>query len=232
MLDSFYAEALGCEPQDLNSGQVLVITNEGIAQVCIAAGSPLALLAVDTGRGAVFSARPDIAPLLHHLVGAAECPVLDGRLCSLVEDAIGSVVRGWWFRGKRLYCDAARFRDQTIGEVRTVTTTDEAAAALHRRWGGEVFGQIVDGRVVAWAAVKPFSHIEWDLRVDTLEEFRGRGYAKSVVSAAVKHILSRDRIAGWGCDRTNIASLRTAESVGFEVYGLDFGCVVEEGMQP
>ncbi len=226
-LDQFYAAVLGCSPEDLNASGAVVVPNPAISQVRIAAGSPLALYAVDKGTGAVFSVRPDLAGLVERVVRGTPSAALEGPLCDAVERALEGLHGGWWFRGIRLYCDSHSFRDQRQGTVRAVTHTDKTAQEMHRKWGGEVFGQIVGGETVAWAAVKPFSDIEWDLRVDTLPDFRGRGYAKSVVSAAVEHIISHGRIAGWGCDRTNRASLRTAEAVGFREYGLDFGFVEE-----
>ncbi|MCE5324210.1 GNAT family N-acetyltransferase [bacterium] len=73
--------------------------------------------------------------------------------------------------------------------------------------------------------MKPLSDVVWDPTIQTLPEYRGMGYAKSAVSAAVKYILDNGKIATWGADRTNIASLHTAHALGFQDYGLDFGCV-------
>jgi RimJ/RimL family protein N-acetyltransferase len=105
---------------------------------------------------------------------------------------------------------------------------DDHALLLHSTWGGKVFGQIADGKVVSWAAVKPLSDVVWDLSIETVPEHRGRGYARSAVSAALRHVFASGRLAGWGCDRTSVASLRTALSVGFRRYALDFGCVEVE----
>ncbi|MGB9620497.1 MAG: GNAT family N-acetyltransferase, partial [Armatimonadota bacterium] len=130
----------------------------------------------------------------------------------------------FWFRGFRLYCDPASFIDRTFGDVRDVSNEDARARQMHGFWGGPVFGQIVDGKAVALCAVKPLSDVVWDLSVETLPNYRGKGYAKSTVSAALRYCLDNGRIAGWGCDRDNTASLRTALSVGFKHYALDFGC--------
>ena len=123
-----------------------------------------------------------------------------------------------------LYCEPGGFTDCSFGEVRDVADRDESAWHMRDTWGGPVFGQIADGKVVTWCAIKPLSDIVWDLSIETHPQYRGRGYAKSTVSAALKHVFANDRLVGWGCDRDNPASLRTALSVGFKHYALDLGC--------
>ncbi len=110
-------------------------------------------------------------------------------------------------------------------ETREISPAEDLrAAALHSTWGGKVFGRLIDGQVVSWVAVKPLSEVVWDLSVETLPEHRGQGHAKWAVSLALRFVFQEGRLAGWGCDRDNMASLAVARAVGFEEYALDFGC--------
>lgn len=221
-LDIFYAGALDCAPVDLRSGELKIVPCSDI-DIEFAKGYPLAVYGVDTGEGTVLAVQAELATALAGL----EFSTLDNPDCDALERILNPHIQGLdWFRGIRLYCDSTTFTSRRIGEVRAVTQDDPTACELHAKWGGEVFGQVVDGGVVSWAAVKPLSDIVWDLRVDTLPEHRGRGYAASVVSAAISHILDSGRITGWGTDRYNTASLKTAQAVGFAHYALDFGCVL------
>ncbi|MBN1321318.1 MAG: GNAT family N-acetyltransferase [Thermoleophilia bacterium] len=224
LLDAFYAGSLGCSPEDLNAGRLIVVESD-VQSIRFAKGSPLALYALAKPSGAVIAVRPGRGLVLKEAVGASIG--LDEATCEAIERAVSPHVSvGFWFRGVRLFCDPDSFRDCAAGDVREIRPhEDERALLLHRSWGGKVFGQLVGGRVVSWAAVKPLSDVVWDLSIETLPGHRGRGYGKSAVSAALRHIFANGRLAGWGCDRDGVASLETAESVGFQYYALDFGCV-------
>ncbi len=225
-LDRHYAEALGCTPDELNSGRLVVVGNDQVGAIRFAKSVPLVLLAIGKGDGAVISVEPRFQVRVAEAVRELEGRSLDHRVCDAIQGAVGlSVNEPLWFRGQRLYCEPERFVDQGSGIVRDVTEEDAHAGELRSKWGGRVFGRVVDKMVVSWAAIKPLSDIVWDLSVETLAEHRGRGYARSVVTEAVRFIFSNGRLAAWGADRMNVASLATARSVGFVDYGLDFGCV-------
>jgi GNAT superfamily N-acetyltransferase len=224
LLDRHYSDALGCTSEQLNSGKLIVVESEHVKGIRFAKGAPLALFSIGKGEGAIVSVLPHLKNDVSNAL--IKSTSLDDQACEALEKAVSPLIKiRLWFKGHRLYCDQRSFIDCSIGEVRDVTDDDEIAAGIHARWGGRVFGQTVDGKVVSWAGVKPFSGIAWDLTIQTLPEYRGRGFAKSAVSAAVRYILDNGKVATWGTDRTNTASLRTAHSVGFQDYGLDFGCV-------
>jgi GNAT superfamily N-acetyltransferase len=173
----------------------------------------------------VISVRPGLAAVVKEAISGAR--ILDDATCCALERAVtplGAVES--WFRGVRLYCEPSSFVDCSMAGVTELQPYDgESVALLHSRWGGKVFGHLVDGRAASWAAVKPLSDIVWDLSIDTLPEYRRCGYAKSAVSAALKHTFANGRLAGWGCDRENAASLCVSAAVGFRHYGYDVGCV-------
>jgi hypothetical protein len=51
--------------------------------------------------------------------------------------------------------------------------------------------------------------------INTLPEYRQRGYAKTVVGALIKRLLDTHKAPIWSCSATNIASQKLAASVGF-----------------
>ncbi|OFX15122.1 MAG: hypothetical protein A2Z18_02235 [Armatimonadetes bacterium RBG_16_58_9] len=223
VLDRHYAEALGCTVEDLNSGKLIVVGND-MHKIDFAKDVPLALFAFTRRSGGVVSVKPCLVGEVERaMAGASE---LDDPTCVAVRHAVSGLVEAEvWFLGARLCCDPGSFVDKTAGTIREVTREDAYASRLHGKWGGPVFGCIEDGLVVSWAAVNPLSDIVWDISVETLPEYRGRGCAKSAVSAALQFIFDNGKLAAWGCDRTNAASLATARSLGFQDYALEFGCV-------
>ena len=56
----------------------------------------------------------------------------------------------------------------------------------------------------------------WEvIAVDTREEYRRQGMAKSVVSFVTEYILQHVKVASYTCRENNIASIGTAQNVGF-----------------
>lgn len=225
IMNNFYAQALGCTPAALEADGVTIVPNEDM-DIRIAKGIPLALYAIIQPWGTVIAVKPELSDQLSQLIQKLHAVTFTNEVCDeLVRELTPLLHTPDWFIGCRLFCEASSFIDRSFGNVHAVTHEDPYAIELNHKWGGKVFGQIVDNRVVSWAAVKHISDITWDLRVDTLPEYQGKGYAKSVVSAAVKHIFDNGKLAGWGTDRTNTGSLRTANAVGFQTYSLDIGCI-------
>lgn len=224
-LDRHYADLLCCTPEQLNGTCIIVVAHPDMRRIRFAHGLSLAIYAMSKSKGAVFAVKPELAEKLPEVIGIMENCTLDDRLCSEVERRLGPYIdANFWFRGYRLFCEPSGFVDCSFGEVRDVSNEDESAWHMRNVWGGPVFGQIVDGKPVTWCAVKVLSDKVWDLSIETHPDYRGRGYAKSTVSTAVKYCFAHGRLVGWGCDRDNVASLRTALAVGFRHYALDFGC--------
>lgn len=226
LLDAFYAASLGCAPEDLNASGLRVV-EATLGAIRFAKGYPLLVYGLAKPAGGVIAVRPGWRKTIEGMIRGAT--TLDDVTCAALEETLSPLLgSSSWFSGTRLFCEPATFVDCRTGEVREISPgEDEKTLLLHDRWQGKVFGQIIEGRIVSRAAVKPLSCRVWDIAVETEPDHRGRGYARSVVSAALVHIFACGVLAGWGCDRTNFASLHVARAVGFRPYGLDFGCIAE-----
>ncbi len=226
ILDNYYARELGCDAEDFYSGRLSFIEHSSVAAIKWAKGTPLCLFSVSKETGGVVSLVPELTCESDGLETIIDSPYADDATSDLIEKTITPYIhKPDWFRGVRYFCDGPTFIDKRHGDVRESTYSDDMSRELKDKWHGKVFAQHVGGLPVSWAAIKPLSEVCWDLRVDTLPEYRGHGYGASVVSAAVDEILSHNKIAAWGTDRYNIASRKTAESVGFVFYAWDLGCI-------
>jgi GNAT superfamily N-acetyltransferase len=55
----------------------------------------------------------------------------------------------------------------------------------------------------------------WDISVETLEAYRGRGFAGLCARRLIRYYRSLGRSPVWGAFESNVASLRAAKTVGF-----------------
>jgi len=124
-------------------------------------------------------------------------------------------------------CNAALVRRHAHGD--RLCLTDErlpAAEGLrlptHCFPNGLVFGVVEGGQVVSVAYAHRTGLMEdqvADLGVETAERHRRCGYAQTVVSAVVTEITRSGGEAVYFCGSDNLASMATARSVGFVLYG-------------
>ncbi|MCC6483263.1 MAG: hypothetical protein IT209_00320 [Armatimonadetes bacterium] len=225
VLDEHHASLLGCSAEDLRSGELRVVKSPH-RNIRIAKGCPLPAFAMDTGEGTLYSVRPDLCEAVSDAVRSSQN--LNEVTCQRVETALaGWVSEVEWFRGVRLWLDTQHFIDCQKNGVVDISESHATGKNLRRIWGGPVFAHLIDGAPVSWAAVKLIGQKVWDVGcVETLPGFRGQSYARSVVSVALKYIFDAGRLACWGTDADNAASLRTARALGFQRYALEHGCFV------
>lgn len=142
-------------------------------------------------------------------------------------------VRGWshyilW------YCDPGGWTAEADEHVRAITEDDRQLWRQWQSWPGpmvgpgvkerfeiaDAFGYVLDGRLVSAAQVEASSReFAWEYGVDTLPEFRGRGFATAVLNRVTSLIMERGRIAWHYCDHYNRPSRRLPEKLGCYRYG-------------
>lgn len=77
-----------------------------------------------------------------------------------------------------------------------------------------------DGKVVCYAGLNDVCEDDgfYEITVECEEAYRGNGYAKACVARLTQHILSHGERVKYLCTSDNIASIHTAQAVGFQPY--------------
>lgn len=138
-------------------------------------------------------------------------PALQARLLALPRETIFNdheTVKGILAPCERMWVGKSYFfvRDPWPGEYQNVEQ-------MGNNWVIKVDGAVAS---VAWT-VRGNDRAE-EVAVETSESFRGRGYARQVVSAWAHSVLSKGRVAFYSHNWDNLASEALAHSLGLVQY--------------
>ena len=224
-LDQFHAAELDCDVALLRQPGVHLIASPRRARAGWG-GYTIPIIALATRQGGVVSCRPDLAEAVRRELGDAEPeqPLTQGQFERLRRLARRVVPYVYSLSGYALYCDRASFRPHAEPAERLLPG-DRRGQDLRRRFDGEIF--VIDGvrgEIAAWSAIKLKWPDVWEIAVVTEAPYRGRGYARRVVSAATRHILDQGRLPLYVHDRTNLASAKVCRALGYVEYGEQFFC--------
>jgi RimJ/RimL family protein N-acetyltransferase len=140
-------------------------------------------------------------------------------------------LRGWCHY-LHWYCDPASFSRKRDEHVHPITEDRPEIWRQWQRWPGpmvgprlqdrdeiaDAFGCILEGKIVSAAQVEASpADFAWEYGVDTLPEYRCRGYATAVARAATAFIIEQGRVP-WHY-HYNKASRRLPEKTGCFQYG-------------
>jgi RimJ/RimL family protein N-acetyltransferase len=89
------------------------------------------------------------------------------------------------------------------------------------RWRQPCLAIVADGRLASLCYSARNTPIAAEAGVDTLEEFRGRGYAPAVVAAWARVVREEGRIPLYSTSWDNLASRSVACKLGLVLYGAD-----------
>ncbi|MGG7163109.1 GNAT family N-acetyltransferase [Clostridium ihumii] len=73
----------------------------------------------------------------------------------------------------------------------------------------------IEGEIAAVAGADNYNEPLWQIGIDTVGEYRGQGLAKVLIQQLANEILKLDKIPYYTTWSANIASMRSALSVGF-----------------
>jgi len=220
-LDAYADDVLACPPAVARRGGVHVLA---AARRALPAwhGYTMPIVALSFAPGAVVACRTDLADqLLGQLGSDSHQPYLDGPAFRRLWRAIQHCMpNAFTLAGDFRAADAATFSPSpTVDRAEQIAEDDPAALHLRTRFDGAIFGvRGPHGRLVSWAALKLKSDLVWELAVATEADYRGRGYARDVVSAAAGFTLDHNRLPIYIHDRDNSASAFVARAVGFQLY--------------
>lgn len=120
-------------------------------------------------------------------------------------------------------CDKTSFRSADTGKVRWLDWGDVYYPHSREKyeemlyWGNVRMGAIIeDGKIVAQAYAQQRSKdVTEVVSVNTLPPFRGKGYARAVVSFLTAHILADGRTATMETRNDNLAMIHVADTIGY-----------------
>ena len=241
-LDSFYSEWLGCSLKDVKSGETCIVTSE----LCLHREGYRVIfpfLFLCSGCRYVISVRPDLKEIISNIIHESSDAMV------LFRDDVVSSIESWCqdvipdnvvtglerYHALVRYVDNEHFRSFTVPECRRLTSEDQNLVEEMNKickFGcpeesikdGTAFGVIIDNKIVSRSSTMPTPDatskygLVW-LSVETLPEYRQRGYAKAVVSGTTETILSRGQISVYSHATCNKASENTAKALGYQLYG-------------
>jgi GNAT superfamily N-acetyltransferase len=169
------------------------------------------------GTGVIVSASADLLPYLKtQLDGkrrdeAFDMPFIDGRGICFLPDKIESipvpdVFNVTLLEGARIHSlyEGERFRNALGNDVNNPRPDVLAYVAK------------VDDAVVGVAGASADCEMMWQMGIDVIAEYRGRGLASALVARLAKEILRRGKVPYYGASVSNTASLRVACNVGMK----------------
>jgi RimJ/RimL family protein N-acetyltransferase len=77
------------------------------------------------------------------------------------------------------------------------------------------FSLFVEGQIAAMAFAACVHGSQWEIGIETVPEFRGRGYAAQVCAAFIDHCIAQGWEPVWACRKENTGSYLLAQSLGF-----------------
>jgi GNAT superfamily N-acetyltransferase len=185
-------------------------------------GYTLPIVALSYAPGAVIACRPDLVePLRAELGSDIHQPYLDGPAFRRLWRAVKRCgPHAFTLAGDLRAVDRATFAPTgTMTRAEHMAEDDPSALHLRARFDGAIFGvRGPRGRLISWAALKLKSDRVWELAVATEADYRGRGYARDVVSAAAAYTMEQGRLPAYIHDRDNGTSAFVARAVGFQLY--------------
>jgi GNAT superfamily N-acetyltransferase len=220
-LDVYAEQTLTCPPAATRAGGVHLLASRERGLPAWH-GFSLPIIGLSFSTGAVIACRPDLVQRLAAEMGSDQhLPFLDGPAMRRLLRSVRRVLpNAFALAGDLRAADAASFLPSpTEARAELIPRDDPSALHLRTRFDGPVFG--VRGprsRVISWAALKLKAPSVWEIAVATEADYRGRGFARDVVSAAARHTLEQGKTPIYVHDRDNSTSAFVARAVGFHTY--------------
>ncbi|HGJ66129.1 TPA: GNAT family N-acetyltransferase [bacterium] len=242
-LDSFYSECLGTPVNKIKSGKIKIVSSERRLTREEGYGVIFPFLLLYSSNRCIISVRPDLIDLVSALIhdetdakmlfNDAGGKIVESLCRSVIPKDFSSRLRSVY--SLELFVDRDQFRQYNIPECRRLTKDDHELIDEMNEISdftcpdecikdGTAFGVFVDGKIVARSTTihTPIATQKYNLvwiGVETLPEYRQKGYAKAVVSGTTDALLLRGQTPVYTHAVWNVASGRTAKALGYQLYG-------------
>jgi hypothetical protein len=221
-VDAYWASYFGCALEDLNGSATRVFTHAALADYDGA-------LAFRHGDACILSV-PESTPEIERskLRAAKPAQVFDAQFLARVFVINSDKVTGPAWVG---VADRSSFMPMK-SEARLLTAADEAAMRELAEGCGETawkqskiavdrqtnFGLFVGGKLVAASGYLNMGGLLAYIGVITHPARRGKGYAKSVVTASMTHAIEKNLFPMWRTVDAHETAVRLAGAMGFQKY--------------
>ena len=220
-LDAYAETILACPPRLARRGGVHLL-NAPARGAPAWHGYTLPIVGLSFAPGAIIACRPDLIERLRAELGSdAHQTYLDGPAFRRLWRAVQRCVpNAFTLAGDFRAADGGTFAPSpTMPRAEHIDEADPAALHLRTRFDGAIFGvRGPHGRLISWAALKLKSDDVWEIAVATEADYRSRGYARDVVSAATRYTLDQGRLPIYIHDRDNGTSAFVARAAGYQLY--------------
>ena len=221
-VDAYWASYFGCTLEDLNGNATRVFTHVALADYDGA-------LAFRHGEACILSV-PESTPEIERskLRAAKPAQVFDAQFLAKVFVINSDKVTGPAWVG---VADRTSFKPAK-SPARILTAADEAAMREMAEGCGETawkqskiavdrqtnFGLFVGGKLVAASGYLNMGGLLAYIGVITHPDHRGKGYAKSVVTASMSHALEKGLFPMWRTVDAHETAVQLAGAMGFQKY--------------
>ena len=231
-VDAFWSAYFGCSPQHLNEARTLVVSHRALAGYD-------GVLVFRHAHSCIVSV-PDSVPEIERskLRTAQPTEASDPRLLGKAFAVSTDRVQGpaWLGIADRSVFTPVRSKARILGDAdapaieRLALGCDELAWTQSRllRVQKPLFGLFEGGDLVAVSGHVVLGDVLAYIGVITHHAHRGRGYAKSVVSAAMNGALEKGFIPMWRTPVSNEAAITVARSLGFQPYATTIDVQITE----
>ncbi len=230
----FYSRPAGFPLVDIAPGDTIVCGSD--ARYPGVGGSVLYLCCVD-GRCLISTQHELVSEMQRFADTMTPSQLMTSetreKLAEICYRCLDEDIECYTYSGVKLYCDRSAYLPIADDNVRKITRVNAGEAMTWLLDEGiptdvdyllgddAAFAYYVDDRPVAFAGTHPVGDMSariGNVMVGTHRDHRARGYGKAVVSATTGRLLDQGRVAVYGTSEDNVASQKTALSVGYQVF--------------
>jgi len=237
LLDAYFSESLGCNISTVGMDETRVSVSPRREKRELHYADVFPVWCFVTQNRCVVSVQRQLLGPVSRLVSEWSVPQFQHktaaeRLTAIAAEELCLGPQVSYAAGPVLFCPPETYKGSRIRSCRAVVEADrpilERAGLLDTSLNesvvdGTCFAGFDGSQPVALCGVCPVPHMGdrvADISLNgTLEPFRQRGFGRTVLSAVTETLHTRTRLPFYITSDTNVASRRTAASVGYVEYG-------------
>ena len=237
LLDAYFSVYLGCDIGAVGPGEKRVAASSRREKRELHYADVFPVWCFVTQNRCVISVHRQLLGPVSKLVSGWAVPqfrtkTAAERLTATAAKELGLGPDASYVAGPVFFCPPETYRGERLRPCRAVADADRPALDGAGLLDSSLIESVTDGtcfagfdgdRPVALCGVCPIPHMAdrvADISLNgTLEPFRHRGFGRTVLSAVTETLHARARLPFYITSDSNVASRRTAASVGYVEYG-------------